>query len=370
MSRITALYQEHEAAGATFTDFGGWTMPLKYGNELDEHRAVRTAAGLFDLSHMGELRVRGPEAARFLDRALISQLSALKVGRAKYSMILNTDGGIIDDLITYRLGEEDFLVVPNAGNKDAVLSAFTEIAEGLNVSIDDETETTTLIAVQGPSSAELLKQLLDQDSAAEIDSLRYYAWTKVSFLDAKLSGMHILAARTGYTGEDGFELYIADNAEAARTIWSLFRELDVTCCGLAARDSLRLEAGMPLYGNELTTTTSPVDAGLKVLIAKEKDEPFQGQEAVSARPEPQRVLVGLQGEGRRAARHGAILYDAAGTKVGVVTSGQLSPTLGYPIALAYLDKELKDPGNKLEADIRGRRYPYEVIATPFYRRDK
>ncbi|MCF4006245.1 glycine cleavage system aminomethyltransferase GcvT [Corynebacterium uropygiale] len=370
MSKTTALYPEHESLGASFTDFGGWTMPLKYKNELEEHRAVRGDAGLFDLSHMGELRVRGPEAARFLDRALISALSSLAVGRAKYSMALNDEGGIIDDLITYRLGEEDFLVIPNASNKDTVLESFRRTAEGLDVSIEDATDTTTLIAVQGPRSAALLTSLLTEESATAASELRYYAWTTVTFTDPELTDIPIIAARTGYTGEDGFELYISDNPEASRRVWTLCREAGATPCGLAARDSLRLEAGMPLYGHELSTELSPADAGLAVLIGKKKEEAFVGKEALEKKPAPSRVLAGLRGEGRRAAREGAVLYTADGQEVGQVTSGQLSPTLGYPVALAYLEKEYSDVGTELEADIRGKRYPYAVCATPFYRREK
>lgn len=370
MSKTTALYPEHEALGASFTDFGGWTMPLKYKNELEEHRAVRGDAGVFDLSHMGELRVRGPEAGRFLDRALISALSSLAVGRAKYSMALNAEGGIIDDLITYRLAEDDFLVIPNASNKDTVLASFRETAAGLDVSIEDATEATTLIAVQGPRSAALLTSLLTEETAAEADALRYFAWTTVTFNDDALKDTPIIAARTGYTGEDGFELYISNDPEAARRVWELCTKAGATPCGLAARDSLRLEAGMPLYGHELSTALSPADAGLAVLIGKKKEEPFVGKEALDAKPEPQRVLTGLQGQGRRAAREGATLYTAEGKEVGVVTSGQLSPTLGYPIALAYLEKEYSDVGTQLEADIRGKRYPYAVCTTPFYRREK
>ncbi|QGU07847.1 Aminomethyltransferase [Corynebacterium occultum] len=362
--RESPLHAEHENLGASFTAFGPWNMPLKYDSELAEHKAVREAAGLFDLSHMGEVRVTGPEAGAFLDHALISQLSSIAIGRAKYSMIVNEQGGIIDDLITYRLGENEFLVVPNAGNTTAVVAALQERAEGFDVVVGDESLVTALIAVQGPKSLEILLSLTAEEDVEDVREAKYY-----SAVQANIAGVDMLVARTGYTGEDGFELYIS-NTEAP-ALWNKLLDAGagqgLLPCGLAARDSLRLEAGMPLYGNELSLDLTPKDAGLGVLIGKKK-ESFFGKEALDAQAEPARVLVGLSSEGRRAARSGAQLFDAAGTEVGQITSGQPSPTLGYPVALAYVDREFGETGTALEADIRGKRYPFTVVDTPFYKR--
>lgn len=352
------LHAEHEKLGAMFTDFGGWQMPLRYGNELDEHRAVRTTAGLFDLSHMGEVRVAGAEAGKFLDYALISQLSAIAVGRAKYTMIVNEEGGIIDDLIVYRLDESEYLVVPNAGNAVTVAGLLADRAEGFDVTVTDESQDTALIAVQGPRAAEML---------GDIPELKYY-----SAAPAKILGYDVLLARTGYTGEDGFELFIP--AAQATALWQAL--IDAGCavellpCGLASRDSLRLEAGMPLYGHELSLDLKPADAGLGVLVSKKKTEAFVGSEALLADYTPPRKLIGLQGEGRRAARAGSAVLDSSGEVIGEVTSGQLSPTLGYPIALAYVDAKFADEDTTLDVDIRGKQHKYTVVNLPFYSRPK
>lgn len=365
-SKHSPLASRHEQLGATFTDFGGWQMPLKYGNELDEHRAVRGAAGIFDLSHMGELRVRGAQAAEFLDYALISKLSAMKVGKAKYSMVVDAEGGVIDDLITYRLGEEEFLVVPNAANTPHVAAAFAERAEGFDVEIDDETEATALVAVQGPDSEGIVRKLVaeaDHDAVAE---LRYYAGVPLTVAGVE----NVLVARTGYTGEDGFELIFP--AEHAEKVWDAAVAAGgegLTPCGLAARDSLRLEAAMPLYGHELSRDVTPLAAGLGVLVSKKKEGDFFGRVLVDAAP-PARVLVGFTSGQRRAAREGATVVNSDGEEVGTVTSGQPSPTLGHPIALGYLDRELAEPGTEVTMVIRGREYPFTVAETPFYSRKR
>ncbi|WBT08052.1 glycine cleavage system aminomethyltransferase GcvT [Corynebacterium sp. SCR221107] len=360
------LHQAHVDLGASFTAFGPWEMPLKYGSELGEHKAVRETAGLFDLSHMGEVRVTGLQAAEFLDYALISQLSAIAVHKAKYSMIVNEDGGIIDDLITYRLGEQEFLVVPNAGNAAVVAAALAERAAGFDVTVTDESTATALVAVQGPRAEAILFTQVPDDQAEAITSMRYYACAP-----ATVAGVDALVARTGYTGEDGFEVFIPN--EHARTVWDRLLAAGapqgLIPAGLAARDSLRLEAGMPLYGNELSLELTPIAAGLGVLVGKKKEGDFVGKQALQGAAEPQRVLVGLTSTGRRAARAHAEIF-AGEELVGEVTSGQPSPTLGHPIALAYVDKRHATPGTQLEADIRGKRYPFEVVALPFYSRKK
>ncbi|BCW50534.1 aminomethyltransferase [Arthrobacter sp. 1088] len=373
----TALYEQHKKAGASFTDFGGWQMPLKYESELAEHHAVRNAAGLFDLSHMGEVWVSGPDAAAFLDFALVGKLSAIAVGKAKYSLICNADGGIIDDLITYRRpspeeGVDQYLVVPNAGNAKVVAAALLERAAGFDVVVEDASAETSLIAVQGPNAEAILLTLVPAEQHALVTELKYYAAVEV-----EINGQDLLLARTGYTGEDGFEIYIP-NVDAAG-LWEALLEVGeghgLIPAGLAARDSLRLEAGMPLYGNELSRYVNAYAAGLGPVVSLAKESDFIGKEALTAIKAAGvgstigQKLVGLKGTGRRAARaHYSVLKD--GSLIGEVTSGQPSPTLGYPIALAYVDVEHSTPDTVVEVDLRGKAEQFEIVQLPFYKRQK
>ena len=372
----TALYEEHKKLGASFTDFGGWQMPLKYSSELAEHHAVRKSAGLFDLSHMGEVWVTGPDAAAFLDYALVGKISAMAIGKAKYSLICNEDGGIIDDLITYRRGEDKFLVVPNAGNAKVVAAAMAERAAGFDVTVQDASADTSLIAVQGPKAQDILLRLVPAAGHSLVTDLKYYAAVEVPFLVGGAS-QDLLLARTGYTGEDGFEIFVDNDAAAAlwQALIAIAEDGELTPAGLASRDSLRLEAGMPLYGNELSLEGDPFAAGLGPVVALSKEGDFIGKAALAAKKEAGagstagRKLVGLKGLGRRAARgHYPVLKD--GNVVGEVTSGQPSPTLGYPVAMAYVDVEFTGPGTALDIDLRGKTEPFEVVALPFYKRQK
>ncbi|AGP29953.1 glycine cleavage system aminomethyltransferase GcvT [Corynebacterium terpenotabidum] len=389
----TALHPVHAELGAKFTDFGGWDMPLKYGKELEEHRAVREAVGVFDLSHMGEVLVTGPDAAAFLDHALISRISAVKVGKAKYSMICREDGGIIDDLITYVLtgpdGSTEYLVIPNAGNAPAVFAALTERAGDFNVTLVDRTEDISLIAVQGPKAAAVMLEIVDAVTdapeasgagtsvEAAIAGLGYYA-----AFQGTVAGVPAIIARTGYTGEDGFEIFVDNEAtgvpgEAPAKVWAAAltagEPYGVLPCGLAARDTLRLEAGMPLYGNELSLELTPVDAGLGILAATKSKDEFVGRDAIVAAKEQgtKQRLIGLVGEGKRAARGGYEIQDASGARIGEVTSGALSPTLGHPVAMGYVaaDADVAE-GSAVTIDIRGKAFPYTVVALPFYSREK
>jgi aminomethyltransferase len=372
----TALYEEHKKLGASFTDFGGWQMPLKYSSELAEHHAVRKSAGIFDLSHMGEVWVTGPDAAAFLDYALVGKISAMSVGKAKYSLICNEDGGIIDDLITYRRGDTRFLVVPNAGNAKAVAEELAQRAAGFDVVVEDVSAGTSLIAVQGPKAEEILLRLVPAARHELVTGLKYYAAVEVPVLVGG-SSQELLLARTGYTGEDGFEIFI-DNDDAAalwQSIVAIADEGELTPAGLASRDSLRLEAGMPLYGNELSIDGDPFAAGLGGIVALSKEGDFVGKAALAAKKEAGagsttgRKLVGLKGLGRRAGRgHYPVLKN--GAVVGEVTSGQPSPSLGYPVAMAYVDVEHSEIGTALDIDLRGKTEPFEVVALPFYKRAK
>ena len=375
--RRTALHAVHEALRAQFTDFGGWDMPLKYANDVAEHQAVREAAGLFDLSHMGEIRVRGPQAADLLDHALVSAFGALAVGRAKYSLMATEDGGVVDDLITYRLAERDYLVVPNAANVDAVLRELTVRGVGFDAEVADESAASALVALQGPAAVEILGDALEElhlaDGGTELSGLRYYACAP-----AVVGGIDVLLARTGYTGEDGFELYVA--REQAEQLWSVLAQAGesrgVMPAGLAARDSLRREAGMPLYGHELGARISPYAAGLGGLVraglkAKEDFVGRAGLEGAGERAEAEdaRVLVGLRGLAKRPARAGAAIVED-GQTIGEVTSGIPSPTLGHPIAMAFLRADRAEPGTEVTVDIRGKHAQFEVVPLPFYRRER
>ena len=360
----TALYARHVDAGARLIDFGGWEMPVQYIGILEEHRAVRERAGLFDLSHMGELWVDGPGAAAGLTAALVSDPARLAVGRAQYSMIVAEDGGIIDDLIVYRTGEARFLVVPNAGNREVVSAAIAERLAGFDATFEDASLATSLVALQGPAARAVLAPLTDVDLVA----LRYYA-----IAQGTTAGIRSWVARTGYTGEDGFELFVA--WDDGPPIWDALRaagtRAGVQPVGLGARDTLRLEAGMPLYGNELDRSTNPYEAGLGRVVRLDTPGDFVGRaalEAVATRG-VERRLVGLEVRGRGIVRHGyPIFRPGEGEPCGSVTSGTMSPTLGIPIAMAYVPTGEAEPGTILECGVRDTRIAVGVRALPFYQR--
>ncbi|GLW24605.1 aminomethyltransferase [Microbispora amethystogenes] len=363
MSRSTPLRGVHERLGATLTDFAGWQMPLRYGSESAEHNAVRTAAGLFDLSHMGEIFVTGPQAGETLDHALVGHLSILAPGRARYTMIVDEDGGILDDLIVYRLDEDRYMVVANASNYAVVARELAARSEGYDARVTDRSDEYALVAVQGPRAAEILRGLTD----ADVGGLKYYA-----ILPGVVAGAPALIARTGYTGEDGFELFVLN--EHAVPLWDALGEagrgLGLVPAGLSARDTLRLEAGMPLYGNELTSSATPFDAGLGRVVRFDKPGDFVGRSALerAAQNGATRRLVGLVARGRRVPRHGYPV-TREGAVVGEVTSGAPSQSLGKPIAMAYVTEDALREGG-LTVDIRGSHEPVDVVDLPFYRRSK
>ena len=362
------------------TSFAGWQMPLRYTSETAEHQAVRHAAGLFDLSHMGEIVLRGPGAGAALDYALTGYLSAVPPGRARYTMICAPDGGVLDDLVVYRLGEQEFLVIANAANTATVYDQLRSRAAGYDAEVIDATLDWALIAVQGPEAARILGPLTELDLGA----MKYYAG---AFGD--VAGCAAWVARTGYTGEDGFEVFCrpADAVRAWDALAAAGAPAGLVPAGLAARDTLRLEAGMPLYGNELGPDVTPFEAGLGRVVKFDKPGDFVGRSALAARASqgPRRRLAGLTMKSRRIARHGyAVLAD--GVISGVVTSGAPSPTLGVPIAMAYLELPVLEPGAgpasehavepgaehavELAVDVRGDAVPAEMTDLPFYRRSK
>lgn len=360
------LRARHQALGASFTDFGGWEMPVRYSSDLAEHHAVRSAAGLFDISHMGEIFVEGKQADAFLDFALVGAASEIAIGRAKYSLICNESGGILDDLIVYRLGQNAYLVVANASNKNVVATALDERAVGFDVEVNDESDQWALLAIQGPNSVKILSQITN----APLAELKYYAIS-----EAQIAQVNCLLARTGYTGEDGFEIYIPVAAveKVFDQIMAAGKDHGLLPTGLACRDTLRLEAGMPLYGHEMNIDINPYQAGFGKVVRLDKPGDFVGKAALIALSQtpPTKVLVGLAGEGKRAARADyEVFVEGSDSTIGLVTSGALSPTLGFPIAMGYLNADFADVDTPISVDIRGARTPFTVVKLPFYKRAK
>lgn len=366
MSRQPPLHEVHCELGATFTEFAGWSMPLRYGSAIDEHHAVRAAAGIFDLSHMGQIEITGPGVVTALNQTVVSDMSKVRVGRAKYTMCCDDAGGIIDDFVIYRLAEDRYMLVANAANTDTVAAFLKRHIDPSQATVTDTSDQWALIAVQGPTSA----AIVEKAAGADVEPLRYFAAEPARIADAD-----VLLARTGYTGEDGFEIY-SRTGDATR-IWVALTDAGqphkLVPAGLACRDSLRLEAGMPLYGQELTRNVTPFEAGAGRLVAMDKPDSFVGQEALRQRKHegPAMTLVGLSGSSRRSPRTGhTILAPDSGKPIGEVTSGVPSPTLKHPIAMGYVPTAYQEPGIGVLVDIRGNPEPYEVTNLPFYRRAK
>ncbi len=358
----TPLYDCHVEAGARLVDFAGWEMPVQYTGVIEEHRAVRTAAGMFDVSHMGEVRVVGSGAEAFLQSLTPNDVSKLAPGRAHYSALLTDQGTYVDDLLIYRLGAQEFLVVVNASNADRDFEWIASRA-GADVRVTNESDDWALIAVQGPKAVEILRPLMTEGA----DALKYYG-----FAQGEVAGKPAILSRTGYTGEDGFELYTRPDDAAG--IWRRVLEAGaghgLVPAGLGARDTLRLEASMALYGHEIDETTTPFDAGLAWVVKMNKGD-FQGREALAAQQADglKRQLIGFEVQGRGIARQGHEVKKE-GRTVGAVTSGTFSPSFEKALGMAYVPVELAAPGTALEIDVRGRSLPAVVVAMPFYRRPK
>ncbi len=360
----TPLHDLHRALGARLVPFAGYEMPVQYDSIIDEHRTVRSSVGLFDLSHMGEIEVRGEEAVAFLRHALVSDPGALDLGQAQYSMACAADGGIIDDLIVYR-HTDHFLVVCNASNRSAVLEHLSSLLErgDFDVAITDRSDATALVAPQGPNAAALLAELTDVDLAA-IGNYRS--------AEGDVAGVACLIARTGYTGEDGFELFC--DAKHARQVWDALtthgEPHGLRPCGLGARDTLRLEAGMPLYGNELSRETNPFEVNLGRVVKLDKGD-FVGRAALAAVQQagPERKLIGLRMVENAIPRAGYPVM-ADGAVVGTVSSGTLSPTSGEKIAMALVPADMAGVGNPFAVVVRERPYQAEQVKLPFYRRPR
>ena len=357
----TALYDRHVALGARMVDFAGYQMPLNYGKgQLQEHHLVRSGAGLFDVSHMGQVRFQGPDAVAVVNRLITNDLQALPDGKALYTACCRDDGGILDDLICYRRSVTDVLIVVNASNVAKIVAWFESRATGESRPVD-VSDQYALLALQGPKAAEIL-------SAAHPAAMTMRAFQLSSFEDPRFGA--VLVASTGYTGESGFELFVAP--ERAVTLSDHLLERGAEPIGLGARDTLRLEMKYALYGNDIDETTNPLEAGLGWVTKLDKPEGFIGQDALRAIAAAgvTRKLVGIELEGRGIARHGYGVHVPGGESVGVVTSGTIGPTVGKAIAMAYVATAQSAMGTRLEVDIRGKRTEAVVCKTPFLTRPR
>jgi aminomethyltransferase len=355
------LHDFHAEQGARFVNFGGWNMPVQYTSILEEHKAVRNAAGLFDVSHMGEFHVFGPEAALFLDKLLVNAIANAPIGKAVYSPMCMSDGGVVDDLIVYRTGPEEFLVCVNAGNIEKDFGWFLKQAArwALDVQIEDHSDEYALLALQGPKAEAILEAIGFED----LGLIKKFCHAQRAY-----AGEKVRVCRTGYTGEDGFEIYSSPKAAEtlARQLMSKGAAFGIQLCGLGCRDSLRLEAGYPLYGHELSDSITPLEASLDWTVKLQKDD-FIGKNALTEQKEagiPRRVIH-FKLDGRRIARDGTPVVNSDGEVVGHVLSGTLSPMLGSPIGSAIVKTEAKD--SPLFVDLRGNQIALKVAKPPLHK---
>ena len=363
--RETVLRSLHEQLGARMVPFAGWTMPVQYNGILEEAKTVRERAGLFDLGHMGRVSVSGPDTIPFLQKLQTNDASKIQPGRIRYAMILDDEGKTRDDILVYHEPDSSgFFIVINAGNADRDLAIMRERAAGFDVTVTDRTDELGMIALQGPTAVGIVSEAV---AGIDFDTLKYYGWAAGTVLEGSTE---VQVSRTGYTGEDGFEIY----APADRTdgIWRHLQELGgdrLSPCGLGARDILRLEAGMPLYGHEIDETTTPWDAGLNFAVKLDHD--FVGRqalEAIQATGGPKRHLVGLVTDSRRCPRQGYKVLDKDGNELGAVCSGAASPTLGKNIGTAYVPIGSVQTGDEVMFAIRDKYEPATVCDVPFYKR--
>lgn len=337
-------------------DFGGWDMPVTYSSINAEHQATREAATLFDICHMGRLQFEGPQTVAFLDHVLTNRVDTLKLGQARYALVLNEDAGILDDVLVYRM-ENYHLLVVNASNREKLLDWFSKHIGAFDCKLTDRTKEWAMVAVQGPKAIGFVQDLFE----LELSAINYYYATETQYQDA-----YCIVSRTGYTGEDGVELIVP--ADKIVDLCNLLRDKGVSPAGLGARDTLRLEAGMPLYGHELNEKIDPIQAGLGWAVKADAKD-FIGKPALQQRPEGRPVRVGLKLTGKRIPREGfQILHD--GQDVGEVTSGTFSPTLQASIAMGYVRPDLSAVGTELAVAIRNSNEPANVVSLPFYKREK
>ena len=352
----TSLYETHLAAGATMVPFAGWEMPVSYAGTVGEVAAVRYSAGLFDVSHMGEAAVTGEGAFKFVQSVTSNDVSKLAPGQAQYSLLLNEQGGIIDDIIVYCGGVNDYFIVLNAGCKDKDWEWLQEQAEKIpGVTLKDLSDETALIAVQGPQAVELVSRAAGDE--------RLSGLKRFGYVSGQIVQTPLLLSRTGYTGEDGFEIFCP--WDEASQVWEKLTEWGAVPAGLGARDVLRLEAAYPLYGHELDAETNPFESGVGWAVKRNKGR-FVGSDGLPV-GKPGRRLVGLRMDERAIPREHYTVYSAEGQEVGLTTSGTWSPTVKAGIAMARLSSAFSEPGTRVSVDIRGRRAPATVVSLPFYR---
>ncbi len=362
MEKKTPLYDVHQKLSARVIDFVGWKMPVQYSSVIEEHMAVREQAGLFDVSHMGEIFIRGEDALSLTQKITCNDASKLSIGKIQYSALTYPQGTFVDDVLVYRIDDDEFMICSNAANTEKDFDWISSHAEG-NVQVTNRSQEYAQIALQGPLSQEILSHFVDID----LSELGYYR-----FEMGHIGKIHGIISRTGYTGEDGFELYIA--SDSAIPAWNLIYEVGVSKglkpAGLAARNTLRLEARMLLYGNDIDETTTVLESGLNFILKIDKGD-FIGRENLQkqAKEGISRKLIGFEVEGRGIARHGYQAYYE-GKKVGEVTSGSYAPYLKKNIGLAYLPIEIADIGSEFDIDIRGKLTKAKVVSTPFYKRKK
>jgi aminomethyltransferase len=362
----TPLYQAHVELGAQLVEFAGYAMPVRYSSEKVEHMAVRQKAGLFDVSHMGEIFVRGPRASEAVDALLTNNISDAHPGQALYAAMLNEHAGIIDDVVAYKFSREKILICVNASNKEKDAAWIRKIVEEryshAEAQVEDVSDAYAQLALQGPRAAEILQKI----APFKVEEL-----ARFHFCEAKLDVGEVIVARTGYTGEDGFEIFVAP--EQAEALWKQLLEVGepfgLIACGLSARDTLRLEAGMCLYGNDINDDTSPLEAGIGFAVKWNKATPFFGEQALAVQKEQglSRKLVGLTLSDRNIARSGYEVLDEGSNPIGLVTSGTLSPFLNVPIAMAYVKKPFAEPGTTVYVKVRQNLAVARVTKLPFYK---
>jgi aminomethyltransferase len=368
--RKTALNAVHRQMGAKMVEFNGWDMPVEYpsvGGIIVEHNAVRTSVGIFDVSHMGDIRLSGPQALAAVQRISMNDASRLAVGQAQYSALLYPRGTFVDDVVVHRLGDDDYLLVINAGTREKDFNWVRDNTRQFDCRVENLSDDFTQIAIQGPKGVNLLQKLTDTD----LSVVKFYWVTR-----GTVCGLNdILIARTGYTGEDGFEIYIPSDEKTSARVWNEIlqagKEFGVVPCGLGARNTLRLEAKLPLYGHEISDTISVWEAGLDRFCKMEKPEFIGRAELEKAKAVPlKRALVGLEMVERGIARDGYRVLDEAGREIGYVTSGSMAPFLKKNIALAYVPPAFANLGSTVKVEIRGQSVKAQVVPTPFYKRPK
>lgn len=350
--KTTCLHDLHVGLGALMSPFGGFDMPIQYAGIEEEHRAVRTACGVFDVSHMGEVAVSGPDAERFVNHIFTNDVTNIPDGKILYGMMLHPTGGTVDDLLVYKRGANDFFLVINASNIDKDVAWIEKNAEGFDVKIDHQSDRWGELAIQGPDAERIMKDVLGIDGS----DLTFYTFKTVG---------DIIVSRTGYTGEDGFEIYA--DAEKIRDYWQKLMAAGVQPCGLGCRDTLRFEAGLPLYGDELGDDITPLEAGLGIFVKLDKPE-FIGRDALAAQKAagPARKIVGIEVEGQAIPRHGYEVLDSEGNKVGEVTTGYHSISLDKNIAMALVDAAFAALDTPLQVKVRRKVFPAKVIKKRFY----